>query len=84
MLSVVDWQDNPVGVISTGDWDLVDKDVVSVQDQVEALARLVDAVETVLVHINGDHLRSSRNKAACTVGQVAGTLVMLTLECMYF
>ena len=56
VLSVVDWQDNPVGIISTADWDLVNKDVISIHDVVEALARLIDPVEAVLVHINGDHL----------------------------
>ena len=56
VLSVVDWQDDPVGIISTADWDLVHKDVISIQDVVEALARLIDPVEAVLVHINGDHL----------------------------
>ena len=56
VLSVVDWQDDPVGIISTADWDLVNKDVISIHDVVEALARLIDPVEPVLVHINGDHL----------------------------
>ena len=57
MFPVVDRQDHPVGVISTADWDLVDKDVVSLQDMVEALPRLIDPVKAVLVHINGDHLQ---------------------------
>ena len=56
VLSVVDWQDNPVGIISTANWDLVNKDVISIHDVVEALTRLIDPVEAVLVHINGDHL----------------------------
>ena len=56
VLSVVDWEDNPAGVISTADRDFIDKDVISIQDVAEALARLIDPVEAVLVHINGDHL----------------------------
>ena len=70
MFSVVDRQDHPVGVISTADWDLVDKDVVSLQDMVEALPRLIDPVKAVLVHINGDHLQythgqDTRNSRNC-------------------
>ena len=60
MLSVVDRQDHPVRVLSTGDWDLVDIDVISVQDVVQALSRLIDPVEAMLVHINSDHLGMDR------------------------
>ena len=58
MLSVVDRQDHPVRVLSTADRDLIDIDVISVQDVVEALSRLIDPVEAMLVHINGDHLHT--------------------------